>query len=851
MIGIVIVSHSKKLAEGVCELAQQMVQDRVPIATAGGTDNPDEPIGTDPMFVMEAIESVYSEDGVLVLMDLGSALMSAEAAVEFLDEEQQADIYLCEAPLVEGVMAAAVQAMTGSSIERVYAEAQAALTAKREQLEPVLRFGPSDETAVHPPTAETAPSADEPVQSSTITIPNALGLHARPAAKLVALVSDFDAKVALEVESSGRSANASSINQVAILGARQGDRVQVTAQGPDAAQVLAAIKSLVADNLGDPLNMTEPVSTAQTPPPTNMTPSGQLQGIAVCAGIAIGPVFVYQPYAQSPAIESQHIEDSIREQSRLDAAIEVTQVELSQLKAALSHNIADAAIFDAHILMLQDKEFVNTAKTLIEAQHLNAEAAWQQIYQALAAQYRALEDSYLRERGDDVVDVGERVLRQLLDVKPADLNLSEPAILVIEELTPSLAAQLSQSDNILGIVTEQGGATGHGAILARSAGIPTVMGVHGAIGILSSAQQVALDGGQGIVWVDPDEPTQTTLAATRTAWLTAQAEANRAKHELCYTSDGRRIEVLANIARVEDVYAALDNGAEGVGLFRTEFLFMDRDNAPSEEEQYHAYKTVAKALGNRPLTIRTLDVGGDKPIPYLPFGHEENPFLGWRGIRFCLDTPEIFRPQLRAILRATMHGNIKIMFPMISTLDELSAARAIISNVYTELTNEGVSVDVNTDVGMMVEVPSVAASPRPFMDLVDFMSVGTNDLTQYMFAADRGNPTVSGLVNARHPAILRVLDLLTEIAQDRRYNGTKQISICGELAGDIDMTPVLVSLGVESLSMNARTIPLVKQQIRQLDMNDVRVIGMKASTFKTLAEVNRLLNDVKNGTLWG
>ncbi len=836
MISIVIVSHSLKLAEGIHELAQQMVRDQVPIAIAGGTDNPDEPIGTDPMHVLAAIEAVYSDDGVLVLMDLGSALMSAEAALEFLPAEQQANIYLCEAPLVEGVMAAAVQAMTGSPIARVYDEARNALTAKTQQLEPVLRFKPEAPTS---PAQIATPAASMLTEAITIVVPNALGLHARPAARLVETVSQFAAD--MQIAMGDRTADARSINQIAMLGTRQGDTLHVTASGADAQPALDALQALVEANFGDPINAPAAVESdkpnqEKSTVNAQSTQTDQLAGIPVCTGIAIGPVIDYRP--QLPTIDERHIEDAAAEIQRLDTAIAAALADLEDVytTAARHTNPDDAAIFRAHMLMLRDVDLLDAANARIQAEQINAEAAWHHVYEAVAAQYRALDNAYLRARGDDVVDVGQRVLRHLLQIEDAPVVPTTPGILVTPELTPSLAAQLAPSQ-VLGIITEQGGATGHGALLARALSIPTVVGVPNALALLAARQPIALDGTRGLVWIEPNAEDLTTLQAERDNWLVQRNIAAATSHKLAQTQDGHHIEVAANIGRAKEIHAAIAAGAEGVGLFRTEFLFMDRVAAPTEDEQFAAYVEVAQALGERPLLIRTLDVGGDKPITYLPFAHEENPFLGWRGIRFCLEMPDIFRPQLRAILRASAHGNVKIMFPMVSTVEEVRRARVILLEVQAELRAAGFAFNEQIDVGIMIEVPAAVWQADRLAQAVDFFSIGTNDLTQYIMAADRGNARVAGLVNALQPAVLSAIQQVVAAA----HNAGIWVGMCGELAGNAQATALLVGLGVDELSMSASAIPQVKQVIRQLNVEIAQTLAQEALTTETSEGMQRLL----------
>ncbi len=822
MVSIVIVSHSAKLAEGVREIAEQMVQGKVTLAAAGGIDHSENPIGTDPMKVMEAITSIYSDDGVLVLMDLGSALLSAEMALEFMLPKQRANIRLCAAPLVEGTMAAAVQAMVGGSLDQVANEALGALKAKNKQ----LGLDEGADTAVSP-TLDSA--AAEKIQ---LTIPNKLGLHARPAAKFVQTANRFAADV--QIENNGRTANAKSINQVATLNARQGDTVTITAAGPDASEVLAALQALAADNFGDHDEETR----VETAVPA-AAKKGELTGIPASAGIAIGPAFQYRP--RLPQIETRPIDNPGKEWQRLATAVATAKSEIKQLhtQAVAQVGEAEAAIFEAHLLFLEDPDFMGQAQNAIFAQKINAEAAWQQAAEATADTFRNLDSAYMQARAADVLDVAQRVLRHLMGVEAPTLNMSDPAILLAADLTPSDTARLDPN-NILGLAIEVGGATSHSAILARALGIPAIVGMGPALADIAEGQLIAMDGGNGRLWPKPSKKRQTSLRAQQETWLEQQQAAKAAGKEPAITKDGRPIEIAANIGGPLDTAVALDYGAEGVGLFRTEFLFLGRDNAPSEDEQFGAYKKAAKAMGRKPLIIRTLDIGGDKPIAYINQDHEDNPFLGYRGIRFCLDHPEIFKTQLRAILRASASSNIKLMFPMVGTVDELRRAKAVLADCMTELKVKKVPFDENLEIGIMIEVPSAVAVADQLAVEAHFFSIGTNDLTQYVMAADRGNAHVADLADALQPAVLRMIRQTISAA----HAGGIWVGMCGELAGNALATPLLIGLGLDELSMNALAIPGVKTAVRRYTIAEAQEIARTALALDSAEAVQAYLQQL-------
>jgi multiphosphoryl transfer protein len=835
MVGIVIVSHSRLLAEGVRELALQMSQEPVPVAVAAGIDATDGFIGTDPLAVQEAIEMVYSDDGVVVLMDLGSAVMSAEMALEFLPAEQRQNVHLCAAPLVEGAIAAVVQAATGSDVAQVLAEARGALQAKQVVL------GEEAQTVFLPDASPTM--ADGPTQTLTLTVPNRLGLHARPAARLVGTANRFQADVT--ISKGERQANAKSINQVATLGVRQGDVITIMAVGPDAAALLTAVKTLADDNFGDrdDTELSPETGVESTAPQLPEIKDGILIGIGVSAGVAVAPVYRYR--FALPDVEQHEIEDVGAEQERLETAVTAAAVEIQQLQQEANRRVGpdEAAIFDAHLLILQDPDLQAAAQEQISQQQVNAEFAWQSAIEQVAADYLELEDDYMRNRAADVLDVGKRVLHQLMDLEAPSLDFDKPVILVAADLNPSDTARLNPK-HVQGICTERGGATSHSAILARALGIPAIVGLGHELGVLEPGQVVGLDGSSGQLWLKPDKTQQKVLEKQRARWLDQQALAKAAGQGEAVTPDNHRVEVAANVGGPHDVAVALEYGAEGVGLFRTEFLFMERGQAPDEEEQLAAYREVLAGLNGRSVIVRTLDVGGDKPLPYIDLGSEENPFLGWRGIRFCLGNPDLFKTQLRAICRASINEAgeaqpVKLMFPMIGTLAELQEAKALLAEAQAELEEAEQLFVADMEVGIMIEVPSAVAIADQLAVEADFFSIGTNDLTQYLMAADRGNAQVSHLADALQPAVLRQIKQVVEAG----HAAGIWVGLCGELAGNELATPLLVGLELDELSMNAPAIPAVKQAIRQLTLSEARQLADEVLKLESVTAVTDYLKD--------
>ncbi len=812
MVGLVIVSHSAALAEGVRELIEQMTHGATPLALAGGLEHPNHGLGTDPLRVLAAIESVYTPAGVVVLMDLGSALLSAETALELLDPAQRPQVHLCEAPLVEGALAAAVRAMTGGNVAEVMAEARAALVAKAAQLG--LDASPAAPLPAVPASHTTGPS-----QTLTLTISNPLGLHARPAARVAALAQRYQATLILSKPAAGRQANAASLNQIALLGARQGDVLEAQATGPEAVALLAALQALAADHFGD-APAPPPSTPAPAPPPRPTAPAdADLTGIPASAGVALGPLFWYRP--EAPAVVETPGADPQTEWQRLERALDAAIAEVRQLEQQTTRQVGatEAAIFTAHRLMLEDPEQRAAVRQTLETTRLNAAAAWQRVVGEVVASYRALPDPYLSARAADVRDVGQRVVRQLLGVQPPALPAGQTVILAADELTPSDMASLA-TEQVLGILTMQGGATSHSAILARAAGLPAIVGIGPALERATTGQWVGMDGAAGHIWLTPTPEVAARLQQAHARWRAEQAQARQSAHAPACTQDGVRVETAANIGAPRDVAPAVALGAEGVGLFRTEFLFFDRSAPPDEASQFEAYRLAVEGLAGRPLIIRTLDIGGDKPIAYLEQPPEANPFLGWRGVRYCLAHPDLFRPQLRAICRASALGPVLLMFPMVSTPAEVRQARTLLAEVQAELAAEGLAYDPDMPVGVMIETPAAAVAADALAPLVDFFSLGTNDLTQYVMAADRGNPQVAALADPLQPAVVRAIQQTVQAG----HAAGIWVGMCGELAGDPLATPLLVGLGLDELSMSAPAIPAVKAAIRALDSAQAQAV---------------------------
>ncbi len=565
-----------------------------------------------------------------------------------------------------------------------------------------------------------------------------------------------------------------------------------------------------------------------------------LRGIPASDGIAIGPVFCYSPTELNIPVCAAGTADE--EMSRFDKARERAHRELQDLYDAIEKRAGkeEASIFEAHQQMLSDPALEGRIREFVEI-GLTLEQALVKAIEELANLLAAMGDELFSARALDVKDVGRRLLRVLLGLPDTALSaVTEPSIIIAEDLTPSDTASLNP-ELTLGFITAQGGLTSHSAILARTLGLPAIVGMgNGLLDKVNSSMFIAMDGRTGEMLVEPDEETVTRyerIKAERESHLQILKAA--AEKEAC-TANGRRVEVAANIGEVSSARDAMEHGAEGIGLLRTEFLYLEDTQPPSEEKQYRIYREIFEVMCGRPVIVRTLDIGGDKPPSYLPFPDEMNPFLGWRAIRISLDEPELFKTQLRAILRAAVGHQTRIMFPMISDLDELRRARDIVDAVKRDLAIASVEFAFDVPVGIMVETPAAAMLVDVLAEASDFFSLGTNDLTQYTLAVDRGNAKVAGLFQPLHPAVLRLIKQTI----DAGHSKGKWVGMCGELAGMTKAIPILLGFGLDEFSMNPRAIPEAKNLIGKLTDDKAREIAGQAMSFGTAAEIENYMKDM-------
>lgn len=558
-----------------------------------------------------------------------------------------------------------------------------------------------------------------------------------------------------------------------------------------------------------------------------------LRGIAASSGIAIAKA--YRLVEPDLSIEKKTVSDTTSEIKRLQDAltISISDLEAIRDKTKLELGEDKAEIFDAHIFILNDPELINQVEDKIKSENLNAEYALKEVTDMFIEMFEQMDNEYMRERAADIRDVRKRVLSHLLGVKIVNPSLiEEDAILVAEDLTPSDTAQLNRQ-YVKAFTTNVGGRTSHSAIMARSMEIPAVVGTKTATEVIKDGDLIIVDGLKGEVHVNPSEEVVQQYKKEQIRFEEQKAEWAKLLHEKTKSVDGHEVHLVANIGTPQDLEGVINNGGEGVGLFRTEFLYMGRNELPTEEEQFEAYKTVLEGLKGQPVVVRTLDIGGDKELPYLNLPKEMNPFLGFRAIRLCLEEQSIFRTQLRALLRASIYGNLKIMFPMIATLDEFRTAKEMLQEERQKLISEGIQVSDEIEVGIMVEIPSTAVMADLFAKEVDFFSIGTNDLIQYTMAADRMNEKVSYLYQPYNPAILRLVKMVIDAA----HKEGKWVGMCGEMAGDELAIPLLLGLGLDEFSMSATSILKARAQILRLSKKEMEDLAQKALQMSTTNEV--------------
>lgn len=809
-VGLVVVSHSRALAGAAVALAAEMLHGRrLRIEVAAGLD--DATFGTDAVAIMEAIGRADGPEGVVVLMDLGSAVLSAELALDLLDDPSVRDrVTLSPAPLVEGLIVAAVAAAGGASRDEVAAEARGALMGKAGHL------GTPEQGHAEPG------EAAEGEVVGVFRVDNPHGLHARPAARLVSEVRALDASVRLRNLTTGAGpVPAGSLSRVATLSAMRGHEVEVCASGPQAREavehVLALAKRRFDETLGEDVE----------PKPQPRTASSTSGPLPASPGIAIGPA---RRLTSEPVEPDRHpVAEPAVEWRRIVESVAAVRREIEHARVVTARRVGpeEASIFDAHLSLLADAELLADVKASIGA-GLGAAGAWARSLAEVERVWAGLPDPYLRERAADVRAVGDQVMRALTGRTAR--RLAAPGVLVASDLTPAETAGLDL-ELVTGVLLAEGSPTSHAAILARARDIPVVVMAGDEVLNIPEGSTILLDGGSGEWHVDP--PPELMEQFRRSAADLARVRAGQVAlaEKPAVSSDGTSVLVAANLGSVTDARAARAAGADGAGLVRTEFLFLDRHSAPNVDEQQGVYDEIAQAMDGRRITFRTLDVGGDKPLPYLPMPQEANPFLGQRGIRLSLEHRDLLRDQMAAICRTARHAETSIMIPMVSTPDEMIEARQVL----TEAAGPS-GIPEGLRIGTMIEIPAAALKIEAFLPHVDFVSIGTNDLTQYTLAAERGNGAVAALSDALDPGVLRLIDHVCRAAR-----GRIDVAVCGEAASDELAIPVLIGLGVRELSVAPPAVPRVKAAIRELDVERCASVAQLALTLAGANDVRKLV----------
>ncbi|MCB4303490.1 phosphoenolpyruvate--protein phosphotransferase [Clostridioides difficile] len=566
------------------------------------------------------------------------------------------------------------------------------------------------------------------------------------------------------------------------------------------------------------------------------------KGIGASPGVALGKALVVEH--SELVIEKKSIDNVEAEIAKLEDAVAVSKEELVKVKEKASEELGaeEAEIFEAHLLVLEDPELIGSAIDKIKTESVNAEYALNEIKEMFVSMFESMDNEYMKERAADIKDVTNRILRHILGIKVVDLSaLSEEVVLIAHDLTPSDTATMNKK-MVLGFLTDIGGRTSHTAIMSRTLEIAAIVGLNDITSKVKDGDFVVFNGDTGEVIVNPDEETINKYTELKAKYEDERKALQLLKGKPSVTLDGKHVELAGNIGTPNDIEGLIKNDAEGVGLYRTEFLYMDRDSFPTEEIQYEAYKAVLEGMDGKPIVIRTLDIGGDKELSYLSMEPEMNPFLGYRAIRLCLDRKDIFKTQLRALYRASIHGRLRIMFPMISSLEELLQAKEVVKEVLAELDSEGVAYAKDVEIGMMIEVPSAAVISDVLAKHVDFFSIGTNDLIQYTCAVDRMNQKISYLYNQFNPAVLRLIKTVI----DNAHKEGKWAGMCGESAGDQKMIPILLGMGLDEFSMSPISILSARKLITSVKESDMKKLADEVLNMGTAEEIKSYIEKTFN-----
>jgi phosphocarrier protein FPr len=808
MVGLVLVSHSRPLAEAVMVMTRALAGAAVPMAVAAGADHAQ--LGTDAAEIAAAIQSVAADDGVVVLADLDSAVLNAEQALKLLDESRRAQTRLCPAALVEGAVAAGMAAGAGGKLEEVWRAAVSALTPKNTR--PALAF------SIAPSAFDTPALAH--ARTARAVVPNPAGLHARPVARLIQAAARFRSEIQIRNLTNGRGpVSIRSMTGIVALEALRGHEVELLAAGLDAEPALEYLSAAIKAGLGDALHETTVTDAAAGGPAAPDSGPETGRPIGVCPGVVAGSL--YYPQAVTFELPTAPASDADRELGLLQSALRQTQLALQRKAAEVSRALGRerGEIFNAQALVLQDPPLIAKVEHYIRHDHRQAAHAWWLTVEEIIRIYQNFNDEKLRQRAEDLKDVARLVLGGLGVSVADELTIPKSGLMVVTDLTPGQAAALDK-DKVLGVICLEDGRTSHSSILLRSRGIPAIVQARHFVPSLlrlTLPAVVAMDGETGELWVNPGMKELKKIHARQIRWTERVTMEKRDSAGPAVTLDGRLFPVFANVSRVEDAEEAAGSGADGIGLLRTEFMFLHRAAEPAEDEQVEELRALLRPLAGKPAVIRTLDAGGDKELPYLSLPREANPQLGVRAIRLCLRHRPLFQRQLRALLRVSAEYDVRIMFPMIAALAELQAAKAELARAHESLSAAGLAHTWPIPTGMMMEVPAAAIVAHYFVPEVDFVSIGTNDLTQYTLAADRGNPELQELLSGElNPAVLAQINRVVLSCK-----GRIPVSVCGEAAASPELAAVFLGLGVSELSVNGRGIPALKRWVRRQSLSEM------------------------------
>ncbi|MDR2105218.1 MAG: phosphoenolpyruvate--protein phosphotransferase [Deferribacteraceae bacterium] len=788
MVGLVLVSHSRRLAKSVAELAMSIADEAdMPIAYCGGIGEGGELLGTDAMDIQQAISRVYSKDGVLVLADIGSALLSSRLAIQLLGYN---NVKLSGAPLVEGALAAAVQVLAGCSLEQVANEAENALSPKSAEKEGAVE-------------QQLLSSPDALIYRFKVGLQH--GLHARPAANLARLLSKFSSTCLIRNATKGsRPVNAKSVNKITLSNITYADEAEISISGDDEKEAFEALIQLVKGSF-KPIAADAPIKK-------------ELR--VITKGVVLGTIVQETNLFNLP--EMRKIHNPAAEIQRFERAVAAVSEVIKTSGAALRKEgiIEGADIFDAHLMILNDAELLSEIKSNIAKDMLCAEYTYIKKMTALAGEIRALPNRYIEERAADILDVASLVLSKLSGETEAPPILKGDLILVAREAAPSLFGRWGS--RLKGILTESGGETAHASILARALGIAYISGYSIPAENLSGQTAIIDTDVPGVI-INPTQELIATYKDKIDRLKKQEDSAAAAGKAAAVTTDGVPITVMANVWDIFSARSAQKAEVDGIGLFRTEFLFFTRQK-PSEEEQIDAIEEILNFFPKKPITIRTVDIGGDKRLSWLYQPKEANPFLGIRGIRLCIREKELFRTHLRAVLQASFDRDVKLMIPMISVKSEIIYVKEVLESVHLELEAQGKAHLWPIRTGIMVETPAAALMADELAEVSDFFSIGTNDLIQYIMCAERGSTFDYNLTSPVQPAVLRGIKMIADAACRHGI----ELSVCGEMAGDADAALVLLGLGVNSLSMNAISIGRVKSAIRSNSISELKKAALAA-----------------------